>query len=297
MALNTDLLTFLKTKSYNDILNPAFVDGRMELFQYSGFNAETIIKAINTKLKAAGTPEEQYQMLFDMIFIGIVRGNMRKDTVPKTSEEGQARINLIVSKMGIVLRENEKDHPKLQNTSITFARVLQVMPHFAAKFLTKGQIEPSVVTHARWDVRTLPPAMQLSSFSSLLVAFRLNEWHNTKTYWCIYYAGLAWAHCFNRTINPKEEHDDLVKVRRYYDLAMNYNVITPIQALGILFDNCLMNKEGKVHPSIFLTCMEYLEEYPEEGTNPNCPVDNDLEDKLRVESGKKFFLFNTDVAQ
>jgi len=277
MVFKIDLLAILGTLKDADIKAPDSYKATIEAFRFDGFNAENIIKklmALMEKSERVKDVKTRDKEIFDLLSVGLMRGNIKQKSLDATPPAGKVQISELSTTYGINI-PRKGDGTKPSGDELTFVRILQVLPHFAAKFVTYGFIPMPTVDTPYWNIQFLPPSMQNTSFSSMLYAFTGEE--NSPLYRIIRVAHVGWAWCFNETINKEKIRDERNKAIKgkafqsdyspkkaltFVDLGITYKLVPKAQARSLLEAYGVCSLDGKVHPSIFAVAQCVLADNP-----------------------------------
>nr|DAZ92291.1 TPA_asm: nucleocapsid [Alternaria tenuissima negative-stranded RNA virus 2] len=202
---------------------------------YDGFNVDRFAEHL---MKIHEAKKDFWKNVVRAVAIGMLRGNLRTDTLKKTSGEGQTIINEVISFFDVKLRKDVRDRATLTAFTVTFTRMVTAFPTIAYTLLTKeNPLDGRITLNNRWGVNELPRAMRFSSFPSLI-----SKSPNEVKY-PLLKAHFAFSCSFDIEINGKDE-PDYAKVGKFALLAASYSQ----QNLDLtwLKDGKILDKDG--HP-------------------------------------------------
>jgi hypothetical protein len=250
-------------QSLNPSTIPLHADAKdkANIFAFEGFNAESVVKAIEKRMLAVGikTAEAVEQELLDMIYIGLSRGNIRDPSVKRTGTAGATRILELAKRYKILLRKKKGETMPRGNNDISFVRVVQCYPTFVAKYLGMSILPPPTLNYHKWNVNGLPLAMKSTSFASLLAAFKSKP--DDEVYRAVRLAGIAWSMCFDVTINDAVKVPRPDNVSHFFDMGLNYDLQTGamLQQVLLTFGVC---STKAIHPRVKEVAGAVLAEFP-----------------------------------
>jgi hypothetical protein len=175
----------------------AALGGSLDHFKFEGFDYKTVI------FEMAARSTLWQDDLPSLLAIGLMRANIHKDGLARTSEAGQKQITELATRYGIKIRDKNQT-VKLQNHTITFTRIVACFPLLSAHLLhehERTRVEPKDYNDKHeLGVNKLPAAMRFPGFSSLLRA----SWQKShkESHDTLYLACCAFTHCFLDTIQP-----------------------------------------------------------------------------------------------
>jgi len=252
-----ELLEWIKNLDPANLgIDPDFAN-EVNSFLYEGFNAAYIVRHLDKKAGDAGLlGVAKIKDIASMVAIALIRGNLREDTMKKTSDAGLLRIETLVSRYGISMKKDAKGKIVFKKDTVTFVRVMQCFPVYAGTFLAENWVSPPQLRVTKWKVDKLPAAMQCSAFSSMMAG--INSVGSDDVYRTLRLAGIAWSVCYNHTINVKSKgRDDLKRVPKFFDMGQNYSLAEADVLNNALVDFGIINKDGGLHPNVQITAMEF----------------------------------------
>lgn len=147
---------------------------QVDRYDYTGFNAMALYSKVVARLEAAKLADQDASiMVLKTVAIALLRGNIRRDQIEKTSPNGAQEINKIISFWGIKTRRSARERLTLSPDSFTFARFLVLFPHLACQLVvTNGskfaKLPGPELTIFPAQTHRLPAAMHHTGFSALI---------------------------------------------------------------------------------------------------------------------------------
>jgi hypothetical protein len=271
-------LDWIKNLTFDDLEIPGDFKTFINDISYVGFDPKALMTQIFKAGNDASLNTDQIKLdLQAMAGVGQNRGNMRLDTLDKTSATGRQQIEKLIQTYNIKLKPNKNTPIKLEKITITFSRVMMICPMHVGKMLWKGVITPTSLWKERFGVESLPKAMQVACFSSFLSCL---ENALPQEGLAIKLAGLAWSFCFNLTINEKARASpDWDAVVKYFELGESFTLNTSANMMQMLNKVGIYSQSG-VHQSIKATAVSFALAFPmyaDGFTSTSVRVDGTLE--------------------
>ncbi|CAH8270205.1 unnamed protein product [Arabidopsis lyrata] len=131
--------------------------------QSSGFSPHDLLAELCERIKTLPKAEVT-NIFFRSIAIALLRGNIRKYKLERTSDTGKATIKRVAATLGIEIRD--KCHKKLvlTNKTVTFSRMIALIPHLASQL---------IISKESLFVKKFAPFINAISFLLKLISFLL----------------------------------------------------------------------------------------------------------------------------
>ncbi|EFH47434.1 predicted protein [Arabidopsis lyrata subsp. lyrata] len=98
--------------------------------QSSGFSPHDLLTELFERMKTLPKAEVT-NIFFRAIAVALLRGNIRKDKLERTSDTGKATIKRVAATLGIEIRDKCQKKLVLTNKTLTFSRMIALFPHLA----------------------------------------------------------------------------------------------------------------------------------------------------------------------
>ncbi|KAK1433777.1 hypothetical protein QVD17_10694 [Tagetes erecta] len=134
-----------------------------------GFNFFAITKHVFTCAKRHNrTDDERSNDIFDMVMIGLHRGNITQDQFSRTNVAGVQRIKQLACLYEIPIRSSAREMIQLQEDTLTFVRAVTCFPAIASSILYRKIGLAKNGAKSVLASEQLPDAMKHSGFFGLI---------------------------------------------------------------------------------------------------------------------------------
>ncbi|EOA21245.1 hypothetical protein CARUB_v10001595mg, partial [Capsella rubella] len=140
----------------------------------SGFSSYDLMAELFERTKTLSKAQVT-NTVFRAISIALLRGNIRKDQLERTSESGKATIKAVAATLGIQIRDKGQRKLALTSKTLTFSRMIALFPHMASQLIVSKESlfvnkYASFSDANRFPAQThkLPIAMLHSGFAGLI---------------------------------------------------------------------------------------------------------------------------------
>ncbi|KAG7549631.1 hypothetical protein ISN45_Aa06g004910 [Arabidopsis thaliana x Arabidopsis arenosa] len=106
--------------------------------QSSGFSPHDLLAELFERIKTL-PKAEVINTFIRAIAIALLRGNIRKDQLERTSDTGKATIKRVAATLGIEIRDKGQKTLVLTNKTLTFSRMIAPFPHLASQLIVSKE--------------------------------------------------------------------------------------------------------------------------------------------------------------
>ncbi|QWM97858.1 nucleocapsid protein [Lettuce dieback associated virus] len=200
----------------------------LKAFAFEGYDPLRFMRALNKIAHDKAITGDQFRDdLISMVGIAYQRGNLNKNSLKSMSGAGQTRVNELVARYNIALRENSSAKLAMNKDTVTFPRVLAAVPWVASLIIKSDEFFMPRSLMGPCESDNLPHIMKHTGFASMIPKGNAGK--------VLLKAHVAFMIDLGYVINPKNKDT----LERRYQIQNNFS--------GAAFSSNILSKAQRIN--------------------------------------------------